>query len=307
MVRLAGNLSAAAIRTDPGGTISADGTLSVSAAGPIANNGAIEAVTDQTAGLQILTLGTAVAGTGQLQIDPGATLILADAVDAGQTVDFLPPSAAQFSNDPYSPSTLLLEAPFGMKGTVTGFTFADSLVLYGINGASAAVAPDGTLSILNAIGGTLYTIDVPGTASDLTPVTTDGTVVINGSTIDTTTVNFVAKGRGTSLGLRAAHAAGTQGVAVLVPNIVPLTPQPASPGNNMTVIVTLIAGSGTLAAGNDFGNATIQQIDAQTLVVTGTLGAVERSLQSLTYQGATAGSDTIQVSVSDSTDSRRRR
>ena len=298
--RLAGNLSAAAIRTDPGGTISADGTLSVSAAGPIANNGAIEAVTDQTAGLQILTLGTAVAGTGQLEIDPGATLILTDAVGAGQTVDFLPPSAAQFSNDPYSPSTLLLETPFGMKGTVTGFTFADSLVLYEINGASAAIAPDGTLSILNSSGGTLYTIDVPGTAGDLTPVTTDGTVVINGNTIDTTTVNFVAKGRGQLPSVSVPPALqGAQGVAVLVPNIVPLTPLPASPGNNTTVVVTLIAGSGTLAAGNDFGNATISQIDAQTLVVAGTLGAVERSLQSLTYQGATVGSDTIQVSVSD--------
>ena len=298
--RLAGNLTAAAIRTDPGGTISADGTLSVSAAGPIANNGAIEAVTDQTAGLQILTLGTAVAGTGQLQIDPGATLVLADAVGSGQTVDFLPPSAAQFSNDPYSPSTLLLETPFGMKGTVTGFTFADSLLLYGINGASAAIAPDGTLSILNSIGGTLYSIDVPGTAGDLTPVTTDGTVVINGSTIDTTTVNFVAKGRGQLPSVSVPPALqGAQGVAVLVPNIVPLTPLPASPGNNTTVVVTLIAGSGTLAAGNDIGNATIEQIDAQTLVVAGTLGAVERSLQSLTYQGAAAGSDTIQVSVSD--------
>jgi hypothetical protein len=297
--RLAGNLSAAAIRTDPGGTISADGTLSVSAAGPIANNGAIEAVTDQTAGLQILTLGTAVAGTGQLQIDPGATLILADAVSVGQTVDFLPPSAAQFANDPYSPSTLVLETPFGMKGTVTGFTFADSLVLYGINGATA-VAVDGTLSILNGVGGTLYSIDVPGTAGDLMPVTTDGTVVINGSTIDTTTVNFVAKGRGQLPSVSVPPTLqGTQGVAVLVPNIVPLTPLPAAPGNNTTVIVTLIAGTGTLAAGNDFGNATIEQIDAQTLVVAGTLGAVERSLQSLTYQGAAAGSDTIQVSVSD--------
>jgi hypothetical protein len=298
--RLAGNLSAAAIRTDPGGTISADGTLSVSGAGPIANNGAIEAVTDQTAGLQILTLGTAVAGTGQLEIDPGATLILADAVSSGQTVGFLPPSAAQFANDPYSPSTLVLETPSGMKGTVTGFTFADSLLLYGINGASAAIKPDGTLSILNASGGTLYSIDVPGTAGDLMPVTTDGTVVISGSTIATTTVNFVAKGRGQLPSVSVPPALqGAQGIPVLVPNIVPLTPLPASPGNNTTVIVTLIAGQGTLAVGNDFGNATIQQIDAQTLVVTGTLGAVERSLQSLTYQGAAAGSDTIQVSVSD--------
>ena len=229
-------------------------------------------MTDQTAGLQILTLGTAVAGTGQLQIDPGATLILADAVSVGQTVDFLPPSAAQFANDPYSPSTLVLETPFGMKGTVTGFTFADSLVLYGINGATA-VAVDGTLSILNGVGGTLYSIDVPGTAGDLMPVTTDGTVVINGSTIDTTTVNFVAKGRGQLPSVSVPPTLqGTQGVAVLVPNIVPLTPLPASPGNNTTVIVTLIAGTGTLAAGNDFGNATIEQIDAQTLVVAGTLG-----------------------------------
>jgi hypothetical protein len=297
--RLAGDLSAAAIRTDPGGTISADGTLSVSAAGPIANNGAIEAVTDQTAGLQILTLGTAVAGTGQLEIDPGATLILADAVGSGQTVEFLPPSAAQFSNDPYSPSTLVLETPFGMSGTVTGFTFADSLLLYGINGVSA-IAVDGTLSILNASGGTLYSIDVPGTAGDLTPVTTNGTVVTSSGTIATTTVSFVAKGRGQLPSVSVPPALqGTQGVAVLVPNIVPLTPLPASPGNNTTVIVTLVAGSGTLAAGNDLGNATIEQIDAQTLVIAGTLGAVERSLQSLTYQGAAAGSDTIQVSVSD--------
>jgi hypothetical protein len=298
--RLAGNLSAAAIRTDPGGTISADGTLSVSAAGPIANNGAIEAVTDQTAGLQILTLGTAVAGTGQLEIDPGATLILADAVNSGQTIDFLPPSAAQFANDPYSPSTLVLESLFGVQGTVTGFTFADSLVLYGINGASATIAPPGTLSILNASGGTLYSIAVPGTAGDLMPVTTDGTIVTSSGTIDTTTVNFVAKGRGQLPSVSVPPALqGAQGIPVLVPNIVPLTPLPASPGNNTTVIVTLIAGTGTLAAGNDFGNATIEQIDAQTLVVTGTLGAVERSLQSLTYQGSAAGSDTIQVSVSD--------
>jgi hypothetical protein len=51
------------------------------------------------------------------------------------------------------------------------------------------------------------------------PVTTDGTVVINGSTIDTTTVNFVAKGRGQLPSVSVPPTLqGTQGVAVLVPN-----------------------------------------------------------------------------------------
>ena len=178
-------------------------------------------------------------------------------------------------------------------------------MLYGINGATA-VAVDGTLSILNGVGGTLYSIDVPGTAGDLMPVTTDGTVVINGSTIDTTTVNFVAKGRGqlpsVSVPPRCKDA-GRRGAGAeyRAADAAARRARQQHDGHRHAD-----RGNRTLAAGNDFGNATIEQIDAQTLVVAGTLGAVERSLQSLTYQGA-AADPTPSRSPCQTTTGRRRR
>jgi hypothetical protein len=54
-----------------------------------------------------------------------------------QTVAFAPPSITQLSNDPYSPATLELESPLGFLGNITGFSFADSLVLDGTAATTA--------------------------------------------------------------------------------------------------------------------------------------------------------------------------
>ena len=90
---------------------------------------------DQALGAQrlVITNGiAATAGTGTLLIDPGATLVLSGQVQS-QSIQFVANSDRQFSNDPYSPSTLVLKDPTEVTGsTISGFTFADRLVLENI-------------------------------------------------------------------------------------------------------------------------------------------------------------------------------
>jgi hypothetical protein len=296
--RFTGGLTAGAVAIN-GGLVSGDGT--VTASGGITNDGTIEAAADQALGLQTLTLASPVGGTGTLLIDAGATLILAqnEAAGAEQTVVFAPPTIGQFSNDPYSPTTLALESAEGFLGTITGFSFADSLVLDGLSGTSARYdAQAGTLVVEFGATGTAaiplpLSISLMGTLTGLTP-----TVTVTGTVDDPiTTISFVGAER-PSVVAPAALQAGTAG-PVFVPNIVLNTPQPASPGDNSTVIVTLTAGNGVLAVATDNGNTTVTQPGTNSLILAGPLGAVETSLQTLSYTGNESGTDSITVTVSD--------
>ena len=304
VARVSGDLGAAAVIVRQGGTISGDGTISAAANSSIVNDGVIEAIADQTLGLQQLTLNSSITGAGRLVIDPAATLILTGSVDAQQTITFAANSIAQFANDPYTPSTLVLEPPLASPGsisnleffgTIDGFTFADSLVLQGVS--ASAVTYDSTSSTL-----TIFTqsgsqdIALSGQI-DMALVTS---VTVSGSSASTT-VTFVAPGLGQKPNVTApAVLQAETGVAVTVPDIVLQTPLPAVPINNTTILVTITAGTGSLNASDNSGNTTITILnDAHTLILAGTLGSVERSLQSLTYASTVPGSDTITLTVSD--------
>lgn len=291
--RFSGVLSASTITVATGGLISGDGTLSAAPNNTVVNNGTIEAVADQTMGSQQLTVASPIGGTGTLEIDAGATLIVTGGVGPDQTVAFAPSSIEQLSNDPYSPATLELESPFGFQGNITGFSFADSLVLDGLAATSAGYTSN-TLTISG--GSSVLSYTVTGELTELTPVVS--VTGSGGSAVST--VTFVAKGTGQRPSVTAPatlHAA--PGLAVLVPDIVLATPLPQNPINNNTVLVSVTAHSGGLAAQTDDGNTTITQLDPRTLELAGTLGAVESSLQTLTYDGDAIGNDTISVTVSD--------
>ena len=295
--RITGALNAGRFDEAAGGLLAADGTLTTTGSGPIINDGTIEAVSDQTLGLQQLTLAEPVAGTGTLLIDPGASLILAGASGPGESVSFAPASVSQLSNDPYSPSTLELETPFGMKSTIGGLSLSDSLVLDGVTATGASYdATDGTLTVMSQEGTLSYALsgDLAGLLPAVSPVGSDAGAQ--------STITFVAPSTGAPPTVRAPTTlAGAADTAVLVPGIVLSVPLPASTPADTTITVTLAAKTGTLSAGNDDNQVTVEHVlNIRTLSLTGTLAAVETSLQSLTYQ-AVAGkaSDAITVSVSD--------
>ena len=97
-----GSLGARAVTIDTLGAISGDGTVTASGGGAIVNNGTIEAVADQTLGLQRLAIAndiSATTGTGTLVIDAGATLILSGQLQ-NQTIDFAANSSRQLVERP---------------------------------------------------------------------------------------------------------------------------------------------------------------------------------------------------------------
>lgn len=291
-VRMTGALGASAIDIASGGTISGDGTLS---AQTIANDGTIEVVADQTLGLAELDVAAPLSGAGQIVIDAGAALTLGNAVDAGQTIVFSAPTIAQLSDGPYSPTTLMMQAPSTFAGTITGFSFASSLVLDGVD-ASAVSYSSGVLTVTPANGGTPLSFALSGDLAGLQP---EATVSGSGSGA-ATTITFAAPGSGEAPGVVApATLEAAPGIAVPVPDIVLQTPFPPSSPTDTTIDVTITAGSGALAAGTSADDATLTQNSPQSLTLTGTIDAVERSLQTLTYQGAAAGTDSITISVSD--------
>jgi T5SS/PEP-CTERM-associated repeat protein len=287
-----GSLSAGAVAVAGGGAITGDGTLTA-AAGAIQNDGTIEAAADLTLGLQQLTVASALAGTGTLAIDPGATLILQGAVGASQTVKFALNSIAQFSNDPYSPSTLVLAKPGQMQGVITGFSFADALVLQGVT--ATGVSYDGVNLTVNERGGGALTFALSGSLTGLIPHLS----VVGSGAGAQSTITFVAPSGGIAPSVAApGQLRGAVGTAVLVPDIVLETPLPATSPGDMTVRVTLTA-VGKLSALDDNGSTTVTGNNSSTLGLSGRLGAVERSLQTLTYEARRTASDNIEITVSD--------
>ena len=172
-----GSLSAGAVTIDTGGAITGDGTLTAAGGGAILNNGTIEAVADQTLGLQRLSVASDLSGTGTLIIDAGATLRLGGAVASTQTITFAANSIAQLANDPYSPSTLVLDQPDQTLGTISGFSFADRLVLQGVTITQSPATAGSTLTVNLSTGGPLSFTLTPANLTGLIPN------VISGNTI----------------------------------------------------------------------------------------------------------------------------
>ncbi len=294
-VRLTGALGAGYVDIAAGGSISGDGTLATSAGTAILNDGTIEAVADQTLGLQELAVAAPVAGTGEMQIDAGAELALKGAAGAGQTILFAAPSQAQLSLGPYSPTTLALADPSAFAGTIAGFSYAASLLLEGVD-ASGATYASGTLSVDPAGGGVPLNFALSGDLAGQVPA-----VSVSGSGSDAaTTVTFVPAGGGEAPAFAAPTTLqAAAGIPVAVAGVVLEAPLPAPEAAGTTIAVTITAGTGTLGAGSDNGATSLSRPDPGTLVLTGAVNAVEQSLETLTYEGAAAGADTITLSASD--------
>lgn len=294
-VRMTGELSSASVKVGAGGVISGDGLLAPGASDPVVNSGTIEAVANQTLGLQQLTVDGPLSGTGQAVIDAGAELTLGAWAAAGQTVVFGAPTIEQLSNGPYSPTTLVLAAPDKFNGAISGFSFADALVLDGVDASGASYSGD-VLTVQQAGGGGSLSFQLSGDLTGLQPLaSTSG----SGSAA-VTTISFVAPPGGVVPSVTApAILEATPGVAVPVPDIVVNAPFPAVTPADTDIVVSLATEGGTLGVATAADDAAVTQNDSQSLTLTGTLDAVERSLASLTYTGAAVGTDTIAVSVSD--------
>ena len=291
-----GSLSAGAVTIDNGGAIDGDGTLAASNVGAILNNGTIEAAADLTLGAQRLVVGNDLSGAGVLIIDPGATLVLSGQVQT-QSIQFVANSSSQLSNDPFSPSTLVLNQPSQMTGsTISGFTFADRLVLNNFAAVGMPSYAGGILTVNQAVGPAL-TFTLSGDLAGLDPVAS-----VVGST---TAISFVPPSGGIAPGVLAPDTLrGAIGARVLVPDIVLQTPLPTGsiPLNEMTYTVTIATntavGSGVLRID---GVTTVDVGGGTQVSISGTLAQVERSLQSLTYQarGSASVDDQIQITVTD--------
>jgi T5SS/PEP-CTERM-associated repeat protein len=291
-----GSLSAGAVTIDNGGAIDGDGTLAASNGGAILNNGTIEAAADLTLGAQRLVVGNDLSGAGVLIIDPGATLVLSGQVQT-QSIQFVANSSSQLSNDPFSPSTLVLNQPSQMTGsTISGFTFADRLVLNNFAAVGTPSYAGGILTVNQAVGPAL-TFTLSGDLAGLDPVAS-----VVGST---TAISFVPPSGGIAPGVLAPDTLrGAIGARVLVPDIVLQTPLPTGsiPLNEMTYTVTIATntavGSGVLRID---GVTTVDVGGGTQVSISGTLAQIERSLQSLTYQarGSASVNDQIQITVTD--------
>ena len=197
-----------------GGTIAGNGTLTGN--GTIINTGTIEAVADQTLGAQRLVVRNDLSGAGVLIIDPGATLVLSGQVQT-QSIQFVANSSSQLSNNPFSPSTLVLNAPSLVTGSpISGFTFADRLVLNNFVAVGTPSYAGGILTVNQAGGGSPFIVALSGTLpGDLAGLDPIATVV--GST---TTISFVAPSGGIAPGVLAPGTLrGAIGVRVLVPDL----------------------------------------------------------------------------------------
>ena len=291
-----GSLSAGTVTIDNGGAIDGDGTLAASNGGAILNNGTIEAAADLTLGAQRLVVGNDLSGAGVLIIDPGATLVLSGQVQT-QSIQFVANSSSQLSNDPFSPSTLVLNQPSQMTGsTINGFTFADRLVLNNFAAVGTPSYAGGILTVNQAVGPAL-TFTLSGDLAGLDPVAS-----VVGST---TAISFVPPSGGIAPGVLAPDTLrGAIGARVLVPDIVLQTPLPTGsiPLNEMTYTVTIATntavGSGVLRID---GVTTVDVGGGTQVSISGTLAQIERSLQSLTYQarGSASVDDQIQITVTD--------
>ena len=156
-------------------TIVGTGTIGVA----LINDGAIEA----KGGL--LVLNNAASGTGELVVDPGATLELAAATAQG--VIFNP---ATLSGGLLVGGTLKLDTAASYTGTIAGFGPADTIYLADVNPISVTSALfSGETLVVNIQGGGTLDYAVTGSfASDTLVVAVDAAggsdIIVYGTTID---------------------------------------------------------------------------------------------------------------------------
>ncbi|MBI2740861.1 MAG: hypothetical protein HYX38_30540 [Rhodospirillales bacterium] len=258
---------------------------------------------DYTLGSQRLVVSDNLTGPGKLTIDAGATLVLNGTV-RGQAVAFADNTNAQLAQYPYSPSTLVLKdfATFDSGGsTIAGFTFADRLVLENATLASGGASYSGTTLTVNLVG-SAPTFTVTGTLTDLVAYAfQSGTSVI---------VTFVAQPGGVAPTVSSPTLLrGTEGVQVVVPDVVLRTPllQNDSPGTT-TYSVTIEANDGVVRVAGfthvELGGGRTGIIIPNVAVTpaTGpmpatTLAQIEQYLQTLTYQARNDTTDQLTITI----------
>ncbi|MBL6651661.1 MAG: hypothetical protein ISP49_08720, partial [Reyranella sp.] len=293
---LSGQFTAGQFTNELGGTIRASGQL-VSGNGTILNNGMIEATADQTLGATRLVINNSLthsgAGTGTLQIDAGATLVLNGAVTS-QTIKFASNTVTQLANSPYAPSTLVISNAPALSGvTINGFTFADKLVLPNVNITGQAAptydSASNTLTVHRQGASDLtFTID----NADLTGLSVNG--VYNPLT-NQTAITFVAPAGGISPTISVAGSSGpgvpgtlrggAVGSQTLVPEVVlqaPLTAG-ADPTTTMFKLEVQVLDGGAVGVSG--------QTPQTTIVRTDTIANLEGYLETLIYETRTSAID----------------
>ena len=184
-----GALGANAVQVDAGGAIDAAGTLTATGGGSIVNDGTIEAMADQTLGLQRLNIANGLSGTGTLIIDAGATLMLSGAVASTQTITvrreqhrparerplFAEHARARRAQpDAGHHQRLFLRRPAGSRrATVTSVSYDGSTLTVNLSTggrSSFTLTPDITLTgiVPNVISGNTITFVAP-TAAGVAP------------------------------------------------------------------------------------------------------------------------------------------
>ena len=156
IARFTGSLEAASVAIENGGTISGDGTLTTTGRRCHRQRRHDRSGSRPDPRPAAIHRGQRARGRGSARHRSGASLMLAGAVGPHQKIAFASNSIAQFSDDPYSPSTLVIERPLGMQGSISGFSFADALILSGVTATGASYdGANGTLTVDQSGGGPL--------------------------------------------------------------------------------------------------------------------------------------------------------
>jgi hypothetical protein len=249
-----------AVTIDAGASVVGNGSIT----GPIENDGTISA----SGGL--LVVGGPITGAGQLTIgNTGASLEIGGATS--ESVSF-----GGFVG------TMKLDAPQGFTGAITGFAKGDAIDLAGIQ-ATSAVVNGSTLSVTAGAQTFNYQVSGAGLSENVFAVENDqhgGTLLALG------TPGPVIAGPNT-------QTVFTGWPAVLGPLSIA---DPTAGSGTLTVTVSDTAG---LLSATPVGAGTVGGSDTNTLTLTGDLTDLNAMLGSLTYGGASAGSDTVHVQVTD--------
>ncbi len=250
-----------AITIDAGANVSGDGAISVTTT----NDGAI------TASGGLLDVASAIAGTGALAIGAsGAELEI-----GGATTESM-----SFGGNV---GTLKLDAPTSFTGAITGLVQGDTIDLAGVQ-ATSAVVNGSTLTVTAGSQTLTYQVAGAGLSGNVFVIENDQH---GGSDLVLGPPGPVISGPG-------AQTVFTDFPAVLGPISIA---DPTAGNSPLTVTVSDAAG---LLSAAPAGAGTVSGDDTNALTLTGDLPDIDAMLAGLTYLGASAGTDTVNIQVTDS-------
>ncbi len=247
------------VATDVGASIAGYGTI----IGALENDGTVSA----SGGL--LDLAGAVSGAGQLNIGSGAVLEIGGATSED----------VAFGGNV---GTLKLDDPAGFTGAITGFVQGDAVDLAGMQ-ATSAVINGSTLTVTAGSQTLSYQVSGPGLAHNVFAVENDRQ---GGSDLVLGPPGPVINGPSTQIVFTGLPAVlGPLGIT-----------DPSAGDSPLMVTVSDTAGLLSTVA---TGAGTVGGSGTNALTLTGDLDDINTMLASLTYGGAGAGSDTVDVQVTD--------